>query len=324
MGWASAGLSVVLYLAGSNIGSGWIVMLAAALVAAPALDLVTAAVTSRHTNLAISVSGPPRVGGTRLRVQVTRPAGVTSLRISAADGESRGTVRGQMATITGVATLPRGVHDAVSVRAETVGPLGLAVARRRHQVATNRLIGPSTLPCPVRVRTGIAGVEADRAAGHADDEIASIRPFVQGDPRRLVHWRSTARHGQVMVREHIRVGGGGQLLLVMDGGTWTQEAADLACTVLASLAEQATADGHDVLVAIDGSLITWEAGSIGTLAAVPPAHGVPARPLDMPPAVPNPPAVTLRCRDGHLIVLASSAPDVQLDSMQEVRAWLQP
>jgi hypothetical protein len=89
-------------------------------------------------------------------------------------------------------------------------------------------------------------------------EYLGIREYRTGDSMRHVHWPSTARLGQVMVREfeqeHTR-----RLAIVVD--TWADAGEedtplDAACSVAASVAFAALGRGHGVrlLAARDGSL----------------------------------------------------------------------
>lgn len=100
--------------------------------------------------------------------------------------------------------MQRGVVPFAVIDATANGPLGLATAGRRHFV---------TLPIPMHVTP--KPIETDvrwpraRAVGFGliegspigDDLFRSVRPYQFGDERRRVHWKATAHHGELMVRE---------------------------------------------------------------------------------------------------------------------------
>ena len=326
----SLGLAAVLYLAGSNIGSGWIVLLAAALVAAPPLDLIAAWTAHRRTTVRALLTGPFRVGTTGLRVDVDRPAGLTALRVSAGEATdlattTRGVTRRSSATVAGPILLRRGVHSAIPIATETIGPLGLGLVRSDVLVPTEQVVHPPIVPCPARLRRVIGGVDDEQARRRArqDDEIQGVRPFVQGDPQRLVNWRATARHGQVMVREHTRRGGGGTIDLVVDGGSWDPEALDLACTIIASLGHQATTDGHTVNLHIDGARVVWSDSTPAFLSTLPPASGVDNRPLLATSGAPTSPALRLSADEGSVLAAHPGSDTTLLSDAHEVTSWLQ-
>ncbi|MFN8017758.1 MAG: DUF58 domain-containing protein [Acidimicrobiales bacterium] len=84
------------------------------------------------------------------------------------------------------------------------GPLGLVTAGRRVLVR---------FPVPVPVAPPASEVEVTwpkvRAAAFGlhertpvgDDLFRTVRPYRRGDPPRRVHWKATAHHGQLMVKE---------------------------------------------------------------------------------------------------------------------------
>jgi uncharacterized protein (DUF58 family) len=104
-------------------------------------------------------------------------------------------------------TLPplgRGLLLHVALDITAAGPIGLYRAGRRELVSLTSPvpIGPRpvdfdiTWPTPRAVAFGLA-----EGAPLGDDLFRSIRPYVRGDEPRRVHWRSTAHHGRLMVRE---------------------------------------------------------------------------------------------------------------------------
>lgn len=107
--------------------------------------------------------------------------------------------------LTHVATR-RGVFSHVRVELRTSVPLGVFVRRRVLTVA---------LPTPVAVwprpLAGTAVLEAVPGHSHvaalasssaAGDAVRSVREYVAGDAARLVHWPTSARLGELVVREH--------------------------------------------------------------------------------------------------------------------------
>ena len=67
------------------------------------------------------------------------------------------------------------------------------------------LVGPAT----VNYGRGAVGVSREAAGGESaasdltgrGDELRGTRPYVAGDDLRSVHWKSTARLGELVVRE---------------------------------------------------------------------------------------------------------------------------
>lgn len=98
----------------------------------------------------------------------------------------------------------RGVVTAFQVELVATGPLGLVPVHRRVRTRLTRpiLVVPTgeshawDPPAPRAVRHGLAETAP---LGH--DLFRGVRPYQRGDPRRRVHWKATARTGDLMVRE---------------------------------------------------------------------------------------------------------------------------
>jgi uncharacterized protein (DUF58 family) len=99
----------------------------------------------------------------------------------------------------------RGVYRLIQVDVASDAPFGIVRALRTRTVplAEELLVGP--VPVDLVVPAGeLAGDESlDSVAGASlrGDAVRSVRPYVVGDPSHLVHWPSTARSGQLVVRE---------------------------------------------------------------------------------------------------------------------------
>ncbi len=98
----------------------------------------------------------------------------------------------------------RGVHSSVTLDIASAAPFALQWWTRRIR-----------LPLPSALHVAPRCGEAHAAPRRADDEAGDgvekprveaglprgARPYIPGDARRLVHWRSTAHAGRLMVRE---------------------------------------------------------------------------------------------------------------------------
>ncbi|HWJ97318.1 MAG TPA: DUF58 domain-containing protein, partial [Acidimicrobiales bacterium] len=179
--------------------------------------------------------------------------------------------------------LRRGVVPFAVVDAKANGPLGLASAGRRHLVA---------LPAPLHVaphpietetrwpRARAVGFGTNEGSPIGDDLFRSVRPYQSGDEQRRVHWKATAHHGQLMVRES---DGLGVVIvrLVVDLGL-PGPGADLAAGRAAWVAAAALDRGWSVeLTTLDASSEIPQLASLGRTFGPPPV-------LVDPPLVPLP------------------------------------
>jgi uncharacterized protein (DUF58 family) len=209
--WApiAAGVLVIglWWLVAHNAGSGWVQVLG---------DLVFGA-------LLIGIGGP-FVVVSRARVGVHRaPAdGIAGLSL-VVDVQSRSRVRvrpvdppgpevfvgpvgrwGAADTAVTLQPLHRGVHRSVTFDIASAAPFALQWWTKRVQVTLPAAlhVSPRCGPAqrvPLRPEDG-TGELLDRP--RADEGLPrGARPYVPGDPRRLVHWRATAHVGQLMVQE---------------------------------------------------------------------------------------------------------------------------
>ncbi|MCU1574631.1 MAG: hypothetical protein JWO93_2713 [Micrococcaceae bacterium] len=98
----------------------------------------------------------------------------------------------------------RGQFRVGPVTAEFSDPFGLT--RRRHQLDDGDLltVTPAALDLPGTQLTGSRGSDGSMATpqkANPSEDDAMTREYRSGDPMRRVHWRATARHGQLMVRQ---------------------------------------------------------------------------------------------------------------------------
>lgn len=111
----------------------------------------------------------------------------------------------------------RGIYHVGPLRTRISDPFGLAefehsLAGRTRVVATPRIIPLGGLPGGSGLGIGEEGSSRLRA-GHGNDDMM-VRDYRQGDDMRRVHWKSTARRDELMVRVEERPWHGGISILL--------------------------------------------------------------------------------------------------------------
>lgn len=103
-----------------------------------------------------------------------------------------------------VPTDRRGVVAIGPLRAVRRDPLALVELSQRHGGTGRVLVYPRSHPLssvPLGIARSLDG-QADRVP-HGSITFDALRQYVVGDDLRRVHWRTTARVGELMVREHV-------------------------------------------------------------------------------------------------------------------------
>jgi hypothetical protein len=137
----------------------------------------------------------------------------------------------------------RGVYHWNTVSLRTAAPLGLFWCQRFHSAPGHATIYPEILPlahCPLIDHMGTdAGLrwQATRQSQHSNEGLTrAVRPYRWGDPTRLIHWRTSARYGELRVRELEELTSDTQVLIGLDTrDRWTEDAFESAVTAAASL-----------------------------------------------------------------------------------------
>ncbi|MEP7105624.1 MAG: DUF58 domain-containing protein [Chloroflexota bacterium] len=141
--------------------------------------------------------------------------------------------------------LPRGVLRAEGLILESGDPAGLFVHRRALPGRELGLVLPrfASLAASRRQREVEAAPPAPRAG--SGNEIFGVREYVRGDPLRRIHWRTSARRGELVVRE-FEPPGQRSLTLVLDARPPSPEAADQLARLAASEAWDCLREGGRV------------------------------------------------------------------------------
>jgi uncharacterized protein (DUF58 family) len=142
---------------------------------------------------------------------------------------------------------------ATSVRGDQLGLL------RRTQTWTDRIelfVHPKTARLKASAQGLVRDLEGQPTATITNSDLAfhALRPYEQGDSMRNVHWRTSARTGQLMVRQYQETRRS-QLLLVL-GADAAHYASDdefeLAVSALASIGTHVIGEENQVTAGWDG------------------------------------------------------------------------
>lgn len=292
--------AVLLFVIGTNIQSGWLLVLSSLLLA----SLVAGSILPLRTVRRVEVerSAPLEAyQGDRVRVEldVANRDRRSKLPLLLEDGHcspvrvltpSLGKGEGIRLSTTRVARR-RGVAESSIVRLSSSAPFGVAIARRAIDVASRTVVYPAVVPLG-EIPAAWHAPSADRSTPGDSRrglgaEYLGIREYRTGDSMRHVHWPSTARHGSVMVREFEQERARSLTIVidtladvVPDAGV-ERTPLDVCCSIAASVSLAAVGSRRHVrlVAARDGELRVLEATDpraiLGWLADIGPGGGLP-------------------------------------------------
>ncbi len=171
--------------------------------------VVSAANRSRHRRTPLLV-GEVMIGSQRLQMRVPAlpPGAVHSEAVPLPTGR-------------------RGVYRTGPLEVGRIDPFGLARRALRLGETVTLWVHPKRRPLgPVS-----SAVDAGERAGNprpGSDEFHSLRPYRRGDDHRLIHWRSTARTLEPMVRHLVDPPQAPRVLGLVDAAGWDREAFEVA------------------------------------------------------------------------------------------------
>lgn len=183
----------------------------------------------------------------------------------------------------------RGVLQLGPLKAKVTDPFGLAEFDRELAGSSRLVVVPRVFPLfglPASAGLGAGQDGSIRLRSGQGEDDAVVRPYRQGDDLRKVHWRSTARRDEMMVRVEERPWRGGTTVLldhraIAHRGCGPASSLEWAVSFAASVCLHLNRHGYEVkLVAENATMITPE-GMPGTsgqnlvldaLAALNPSH----------------------------------------------------
>jgi uncharacterized protein (DUF58 family) len=298
-GWLLSGLSVFFFVAATNTMAGWLYALSGI---GLALLAIAAILPERNLHRLVIQRSPiyPVSVGDQLTVEVLLQNPTSQPKTLLQVQDMLPYVLGKPATLA-LETIPaqasyswvyfqpaqrRGIYHWSTVQLRTAAPLGLFWCRRNRDVRARATIYPAVLPlshCPLVDEMGSdpsPQYSSDRRALAATEGITrALRPYRWGDPTRLVHWRTSARYGELRVRELEIFSGGREIIIALDSGnSWQRqpqaidsESFEQAVTAAASLYFYAVHQKLAVQLWTVGTGLVRESGVVlETLAAIQP------------------------------------------------------
>ncbi|MCX5933838.1 MAG: DUF58 domain-containing protein [Pseudanabaena sp. LacPavin_0818_WC45_MAG_42_6] len=196
-----------------------------------------------------------------------------------------------------------------STEIATSSPLGLFRSRRACPAGQKAIVYPTVLPldrCPLVDQLG-----SDTSPRQYSDEhnysnateglTKTLRPYRWGDPTRLIHWRTSAKFGELRVRELEVTIGGQEVAIALDNSIgWEPEAFEEAVVAAASLYFYAQKSKLSVrLWTNDTGIVQIDRAVLETLAAV----NIAEIPADILKDLPDIPVVWLSHRNDSIAYL---------------------
>jgi uncharacterized protein (DUF58 family) len=141
-------------------------------------------------------------------------------------------------------TQRRGIYRWQTIELQSGAPLGLFWCRRPRECPATAVVYPAVIKltsCPLVDAMGRDDSRQSDPNGSpwqaaTEGLVRSLRPYRVGDPIRMVHWRTSARYGELRVRELEAVTGGKDLIIALDtAAIWESENFEQAVTAAASL-----------------------------------------------------------------------------------------
>jgi uncharacterized protein (DUF58 family) len=255
-GWVMTGLAVFFFAAATNTMAGWLYAISGVMFALLGLGLVQPGRSLRLLQVLRRPIDPVSVGDTLVMEidvcnQSRRPQlllQVTDCRPEGLEGDRRTVIErlpayGSHRWSHPLVATKRGLYRWQIVELRTAAPLGLFWRRRQEAVRASVVVYPKVLPlshCPLIDELGRKDSRMTPSPMHSqlatEGVTRTLRPYRWGDSTRLIHWRTSARYGELRIREMEMFTGGQEVVLALDTrAAWPEEAFESAVVAAASL-----------------------------------------------------------------------------------------
>jgi uncharacterized protein (DUF58 family) len=243
-------------------------------------------------------------------------------------------------------TQRRGLYKWDRVELATAAPWDFFWCRRDRQCQAIAIVYPTVLPltnCPLVDEIRQDDSQRNDPRGNplqlaTSGLVRSLRPYRVGDPTRLIHWRTSARYGELRVRELEIITGGQEVIIALDtAAQWEEEQFEQAVTAAASLYFYAQRQELQVqLWTAATGVVKGDVTILETLAATNPLEAE-QTPPDKDPLIwltPNPQTLTQltpgsrwvlweNANSSKEIIVNQDYPGIILQSEQELQLQLQ-
>jgi uncharacterized protein (DUF58 family) len=259
-GWLLGSLALFLFIAATNTLSGWLYVISGLIFAL----LTVAAILSYRNLQSLQVRRstiPPVTAGDPIAISITlinQSSGPKSLLqiwdiLPPGLGETAAQTIGQ--TIEHIPaqsrqthsynhpTTTRGIYRWQNISIRSAAPLGLFWRRRRWQERVSATVYPPIVPlqrAPIIDEMGqdlsLQVLDNRRARTSTEGMTRSLRPYRWGDPMRMIHWSTSARHGELRVREMETMTSGRSIVICLDSAsTWDRDSFEQAVSAATAL-----------------------------------------------------------------------------------------
>ncbi len=250
------GLAGFFFIAATNTLSGWLYVMSGVILALMAIALWLVRQNLRGLTVTRQVPEPVSVGDSlQLRLTLHNGSALPKTLLKLADrlppalGRVMETVVVQVlpeGTAVWHYELPvtrRGIYHWQQVQLRTGAPLGLFWAVRSQVVPVRAIVHPQVLPltrCPLIDQMGgdpsLQVMSQQLAQAAPEGMTRSLRPYRWGDSMRLIHWRTSAKLGELRVRELETFTSGQAIVIALDTAhDWDPEAFEQAVCSAATL-----------------------------------------------------------------------------------------
>lgn len=278
-------LSVSMYFIAASIGSGWVLFLAASVLAYLILSVAIPFFFLSQLRLSLLAPDSALAGEPiQIRPHLTAcskfakeyckllilnlvPDPRTLFRKQVAEVQE-GTESILIESITTEAKftmlchpLRRGKHKLPPLEITSSFPFGLAWVIARFHFDEELIVLPRTVALEgnfihrLKSSAFVPGDSHSTNSGFGSSASRGVRNYVRGDSRRHIHWNLSARHGQLMVKERENEGMPSFDVVFDAGGDWQNEDQfDLAITTVASILKYGNTLGiHPELFILDNN-----------------------------------------------------------------------
>jgi uncharacterized protein (DUF58 family) len=256
-GWVVMAIALCFFGAATNTMTGWLYVLSAICVVLAAVAAILpvrslGALSVEHLPIAPITAGEDLKIGLRIHNRSTQPQILFQLwdMLPPELGNSvpvpieRVSAEGSHDTYVTCTPTRRGLYGWDRIELRSAQPLGLFWCRRGHISMAQAWVYPQQLRltnCPILEQlSDPRAIEQTTAMLRpqlsSTGSTRSLRAYRTGDPLRLVHWRSSARYGELQVRELEDYRTTKRIVIALDTtGDWTELGFEQAVIAAASL-----------------------------------------------------------------------------------------